>query len=362
MNVSNPAVRINKNFASTYQKKKFGFATVFLHISCDTANGLELFFNYNEALKSKTVVSNKQLNSSIATYFENGGVQLYLLSYGSENINLFDFENFVKTNCDNLVDLEVICAPTLLLQDTLAIKESVKIYSFLGKYAQTSNRVFISDVNQTIIDEYLDVLEECVIYHPWFKNNEILIAPSVVASALMSKSAIENNFFHSIANKKIKSLHQTEFDLTKEQTLELQQEFINPIIQMHNDGLKIWGVNAFNSSYGSANELRVIQYIKRSLKIIMREDLFEINSENLHDKIFSKVNNFLNQLWELGALNGESKDEAFIIESRHEEMKDSDNTLVFALKVSLSKPLEFINIKLERVQRDGMIENISVEV
>ncbi len=363
MNVSNPAVRINKNFPNAYQKKKFGFATVFLHINCDTTNDLELFFNYNEALKSKTVVSNKQLNVSIKSYFENGGVQLYLLSYNDENINLFDFENFVKSKCDNLLDLEVLCAPTLLTQANLAIKESIKIYSFLGKYAYSSNRVFITDVNQTIINEYLDVLEECVIYHPWFKhNNDELIAPSIIASALMSKNAIENNFFHSIANKKITSVHKTEFDLSKDQTYELQKEFINPIIQMHNDGLKIWGVNAFNSTYGSVNELRVIQYIKRSLKIIMREDLFEINSENLHDKIFSKVNNFLNQLWQLGALNGENKDEAFIIESRHEEMKDSDNKLVFSLKVSLSKPLEFINIKLERVQRDGMIENISVEV
>ncbi|NQY93984.1 MAG: hypothetical protein HRT43_07450 [Campylobacteraceae bacterium] len=363
MNISNPAVRINKNFPSSYAKKKFGFATVFIHISCDSLDGLELFFNYNEALKSKTVVNNKQLNISIRSYFENGGVQLYLLSYNSDNMNLFDFENFVKTNCDNLVELEILSTPTLLSQTNLAIKECIKIYSFLGKYAQVSNRIFITDVNERIINEYLDVLEECVIYHPWFihKNGE-LVAPSVVASALMAKSAIENNFFHSIANKKISSLHKTEVDLTKEQTLTLQKEFINPIIQMHNDGLKIWGVNAFNSNYSSVNELRVIQYIKRSLKVIMREDLFEINSENLHDKIFSKVNKFLQQLWQIGALNGEAKDEAFIIESRYEEMKDSDNTLVFAIKVSISKPLQFINIKLERVQRDGMVENISVEV
>jgi len=362
MNVSNPAVRINKNFSSTYQRKKFGFGTVFIHLNKQTTNGLELFFNYNEARICETVVSNKQLDISIRSYFENGGVQLYLLSYNSENLNMFNFENHIQSSFDNLVELEVLCTPTLLIQSQLPLKECMKIYSFLGRYAQKSNRVFLTDVNQNIIDEYLDVLQECIIYHPWFEhNNGDVVAPSTVASALMSKNALENKFSHSIANKKISSFHKTQVDLNDKQSLELQKEYINPIIQTNN-GLKIWGVNAFNSNYTTANELRVIQYIKRSLKAIMREDLFEINTENLHDKIFSKVNNYLYQLWQTGALNGENKDEAFIIESKFEEMKESDNMLVFGIKVSIAKPLEFINIKLERVQRDGMIENISVEV
>lgn len=363
MNISNPAVNINKNFTHTKYKKKFGFSTLFLHFDLDSTNKLELFFNYNEACMSQTVVSNKQLDTSIRSYFENGGVQLYLLSYNHENLNFLEFENYIKTNCDNLSELETICTPTLLSQSNLEIKQNIRILSLLGKYAKQSNRIFITDVNKHIIDEYLDVLEECVIYHPWFlHNNNELIAPSVVASALMAKNALDNKFFHSIANKKIKSLSKIDIDLNEKEITNLHKEYINPIIQMNSDGLKIWGVNAFNSNYGSANELRVIQYIKRSLKIIMREDLFEINSVQLNDKIFSKVNKFLYQLWEIGALAGEDKDEAFLIESKLDESQEFDNVLVFSIGVSISKPLEFINIKLQRIQRDGMIENISVEV
>ena len=363
MNISNPAVNISEGFTKSYNKQKLGFATLFIDLSSNPNNDLELFDSYNEALMSKSVLSNNDLNISIKSYFENGGVQLYLLNYNCNNLSQLEFENFIQTNCDNLTELEIIAAPTLLTTSGLESLECVKVLSSLGKYASVSNRIFITDVNKEIIDNYLDVLEECVIYYPWFKHrNGQKVAPSVVSSALMSKIAIDNKFFHSIANKKIVSLDNLEVLLSKEEILDLQKDYINPIISMHNDGLKIWGVNAFNSSFGSINELRVIKHIKRNLKILIRENLFEINSENLHDKIFSKVNNFLYQLWQIGALAGESKDEAFIIESRFDEMQDSDNKLVFSISVSLSKPLEFINIKLERIQRDGMIENISVEV
>ena len=362
MSISNPAVNINKGFTKSYTKDKFGFGTLFIELSSDSNSGLELFNSYNEALTSRIVSTNKDLNISIKSYFENGGVQLYLLNYNCTNLSLFEFDNFIKTHCDNLSELETISSPTLLTTSGLPVLECVKVLSSLGKYASNSNRIFITDVNEEIIANYLDVLEESVIYYPWFKHNSgELIAPSAVASALMSKIASDNKFFHSIANKKIISLDNLEILLSKEEILDLHKNYINPIVYMKNDGLKIWGVNAFNSSFGSINEVRVIKYIKRNLRILVREDLFEINSENLHDKIFSKVNNFLYQLWQIGALVGESKDEAFIIESRFDEMQGSDNKLLFSISVSISKPLQFINIKLERVQRDGIIENISVQ-
>ncbi len=363
MSISNPAVTINNGFTKSYKKNKLGFVTLFINLSLNSNNDLLMFSSYNEALTSDLLSNNKDLNISIKTYFENDGDQLYVLNYNCDNFNLLDFDKFIKTNCDNLTELEVIAIPTLLTSCKFSIIDSVKILSVIGKYANESSRIFITDVNKEIIENYLDVLEESVIYYPWFKNNNgQKIAPSVVASALMSKIAKDDKFFHSIANKKIVSLDNLELLLSKEEILNIQKDYINPIIYIHNEGLKIWGVNAFNSNFNSINELRVIKYIKRNLKILIRENLFEISSENLRDKIFSKVNNFLYKLWEIGALAGESKDEAFIIESQFDETKDSDNKLVFSISVSLSKPLEFINIKIERIQRDGMVDIISVEV
>ena len=188
-----------------------------------------------------------------------------------------------------------------------------------------------------------------------------MISSSLVASAMMAKLAKDGLFFHSIANKKIESLDTLNTQLSKKDLDLLYKESINPIIYVHAEGVKIWAVNAFTSRFKTINELRVMKYIKRTLKSLLQEDLFEINSNNLSNKLFSKVNLFLYNLWKIGALAGDNKNEAYVVETIANDTKSSDNALVFSIGVSLAKPLEFINIKIERIQKDGMVENISIE-
>lgn len=357
MSISIPSVNIRHVTSKPYSKKRFEYSTIFINISPNVENSFEHFFKYNQ---TKEIFLENDLDNSIKAYFDNGGFHLYLLNYNLNGFKQSEFEEYIKRVCDGLVEIEVIATPTLLSTSTLDIDNSIRVLSFLGEYANQTDRIFVMDVNEIIIKDYLDMLHDGVIYYPWFKNKKgELVAPSSVATGLMSKLAKENSFFHSIANKGVMELDSLDFELTKEQTVSLQKDLINPILYMHNDGPKIWGVNAFNSKFKTINEVRIIKYIKRNLKLSMRDNLFEVNSPKLKDKVFSKVNNFLTALWELGALAGESKDEAFVIETK---LNNDENKLVFHIGVALSKPLEFINIKLERVQKDGMSQNISVEV
>lgn len=361
MRSTNPGVSITHTTVKSYHMKKSAFATLLLYINDGVDNKLKYFSSYSQTQSDSLVSKDKELCSYLKIYFDNGGNELYLLTYNSFEFDLASFETYLKKNCDGLTELETIIAPTLLSTSGIQILNCVKIQNFLIKYSNESNRLFITDINQEIKDKYLDVFFDTVIYYPWFKKNKLLIAPSIVASALMSKTAKDGLFFHSIANKKISNLDNQEFTLSKTQTNELYKNLINPIIKMHGEGLKIWGVNSFNSKYKTINELRIIRHIKRGLKLLMQDDLFEINSDKLNKKLFSKINLFLYELWQLGALAGTSKEEAYTIEFQTEETKESENRLIYAIAVSLSKPLEFINLKLECVQKDGILENVSIE-
>ena len=358
MNNSLASVNIKQTTIKPYSKKKLEFSTLFINLSTNVDTSLELIFKYSQ-IKDQNIEPN--LHNAIKAYFDNGGKILYILNYSLENFDLKFFMEYIKKACDNLLDIEVIATPTLL-QSNLELKECVRVLALVAEYSSESNRLFVMDINEDIKNEYLDMLGEGVIYYPWFKNKlGELVAPSSVATGIMSKNADQDIFFHSIANKKIESLKYLDFELEKDEASKLLKEGINPILFMHNDGLKIWGVNAFNSKFKTINEVRVIKYIKKNLKELMRNDLFEINSAKLKDKIYSKTNHFLYGLWQMGALAGESKDEAYLIDANFETDKGEDNKLEFYISVALSKPLEFINIKLERIQKDGMMENISLE-
>ncbi len=325
MSISHPKVNITKTSNKKYNKKS-AFVTLFIYL-CETQNNQILkFSNFKNVSKEKVVTNSNTLKISLKNYFDNGGDELYLLTYNSKDFNLYNFEEYVKKSCDSLTELETIIIPTLLSSSSLTMQNNLKILSFIGNYAKYTNRIFITDVNQEIIENNLDLLEECVIYHPNFKDKSgNIIASSVIASAMMSKLAKDGLFFHSLANKKILSLDSLDTQLSKQSLDLLYKESINPIIYVNREGVKIWGVSAFNSNFRTINELRVMKYIKRTLKSLLQEDLFEINSSSLSNKLFSKVNVFLYDLWQMGALEGDDKNEADFVENNLNDSQSSAN-------------------------------------
>jgi hypothetical protein len=77
-----------------------------------------------------------------------------------------------------------------------------------------------------------------------------------------------------------------------------------------------------------------------------------------------KINNFLFELWENGALSGTTKDEAYLLESHYDKANvNSQNRLDFTLHIAISRPLEYITIKLNRISDsdDTLPAKISVE-
>jgi len=363
MKMLRPGITIKQDAVALKQNTSSEFSTLLISFDTNTGNSLDYYDDFEQTRLNESIQNDMLLQAAVKSYFEVGGIELYLLNYAQiENFDLNAFEDFVHSYCDNLQDLEVIFMPTLLETSSLRQEVLMKIMNVVNDYAYKSDRISICDVNENILSSELDNLNETVIYYPGFINkDEKKVPASVVASALMSKLAHEEKFFHSIANKEIVNLSKQDKTLTKSGIHDLEIDGINPIIYQRTLGHRIWGIKVFNSHFNSVNELRSMKYIKRQLKALSREFLFEPNSVSLHDRLFFKINFFLHSLWQLGALSGATQDEAYVLNAQFNENDNSENTLVFSLSVALAKPLEFITIKLHRLEHDGTGSIISME-
>jgi len=347
------------------------FSTMFISFSLldDFLEPLICLENYAEMLEYRGLRNNLLLSSSIKAFFGNKGKKLYILNYpvGDSYFDIMKFEDFLSRTCDTLMDLEVIIGIDFyeknIYKKIFSQRDIVAIQRVVNNYTTLTNRLSITDINKDFNEKYLDVFGETCIYTPWIKDDMNLpLPPSVYVSALLSKLADEDKFFQSVANVNILNATDVDRDLTSNQIENCISNRINPIKYVPHQGIRIWGVKATNSKSDTVNELRVLKYIKRNLQRVAKSYIFEPNNENLEDKLVSQIDIFLFKLWEIGAIIGASKNEAYQLSSDlfDEETGDRGNILRINLAVSLAKPLEFIFIQLNKVDADGTQSTLSV--
>ncbi len=309
------------------------------------------------------------ITKAIKIFFENGGKKLYLLSLLQKSVfDINNFKEFLSKNCDGLIDLETIVAVDIFdnnyLNKIISLEETILLQNEISKYCKNSFRISISDLPIDYSNKHLDSLMDTVIYYPWIINSQnFKIPPSVYVLGMFSKVAIEDGVYVSIANKRLRNAIDVTKNLNKNEIENLYKSEINPIIRNLNEGVKIWGVKTFNSNTKIINQLRVLNYIKRNVQNIAKWYIFEPNSEYLKEKLTRKIDNFLFEIWQEGNLKGENQDEAYqiICDERNNSEQDYENgRLNIDIAISITKPLEFILINLNRAESDGNQASMSI--
>lgn len=299
------------------------------------------------------------LKRAVHSYFANGGERLYLLFPSLGHNNRFDdfiFNDFLIKECDRLNDIEVITAVNLfdieIYNTLLSMQEIIQIQRIINNYCASSHRISLTDMNADFDKESLNIIGKTVIYYPWMldSSNQPL-PPSVYASALFSKMAREDKYFESIANKALVNTVDVELRLDDTELKALVSDFINPVIFIPHRGVRIWGVKSFDEKIDIVNELRVLKFIKRRLIKMSKVYLFEPNTIFLEAQIILMVKVFLEQLENKGALVYQNVE-------RDSISLQQGNEIIINIDVAFATPIEFINIRLNKVDKDGMINLI----
>ena len=309
------------------------------------------------------------LTKSLKTYFQNGGKRLYLLSQPTDDSILFDKDKYIEylsKKCDTLVDIETIVAVDLFSKE-LDIEQYHYIQNNISAYCEKSSRISISDLPKKYNKSYFEGLETTVSFYPWLiDKNSSITPPSVYAGALFNKIAIEENIALSIANRVLENAIDDNAKLEQEKLEFLYKQGVNPILYFRDEGYKIWGIKTVGFSddkFEYLNTLRVFRYIKRTLYQIARQYVFEPNNYDLKHRMLRNIKTFLLPMWKNGALQGSKEEEAFMVmcDERNNSIDDEKSGhLNIHIAVSISKPLEYIVIHLNRVQNDYDHANINI--
>ena len=279
------------------------------------------------------------LTHCIKVYFNNGGERLYILSM-PDDFN--EFENYLASRCDRLVDLE-----SMAIVQLVETQEEIKLQNLLSRYCEKSHRVSVCSVADISI---VDKLDNTTCFYPnMYDKNNNLIPSFVYATALFSFVGRTQNIADSVANIELKNCVKLSGD-------SVIKKGINRVINTHNQGIKLWGVRTLNSDIDFINTQRVLLYIKRTILYIIKWSIFEPNSEQLQEKLIRQIKNFLYKLYKNQALKGDTEAEAFSIvcDSRNNSTDDYSNGKInFDIGVSIAKPLEFIVIRFNRVENDN---------
>jgi uncharacterized protein len=139
-----------------------------------------------------------------------------------------------------------------------------------------------------------------------------------------------------------------------------EQELLNPlgincIRKFPNRGIRIWGartlVEPSDVQWRYISVRRLISYIEQCIEIGTQWAVFEPNDEDLWARVTRTISNFLERLWQQGALFGSTPKEAFYVKC--DRSLNTPETVMLGrlyieVGVSPVRPAEFIIIRLSQ--------------
>ncbi len=121
--------------------------------------------------------------------------------------------------------------------------------------------------------------------------------------------------------------------------------------RVNNRGIRVWGARVITSDtdWKYVNVRRLMIFIEESLDRGLQWVVFEPNDEKLWARVRRSVSNFLTTVWRNGALEGDTKDQAFYVKCDRTTMTQDDidnGRLICVVGVAPVKPAEFVIIRI----------------
>jgi hypothetical protein len=237
-------------------------------------------------------------------------------------------------------------------------------------YADVINTVtaFVSEVNLRIKSLEIQLNDSNAIYNNItvaIKNQGIVVPPSGAIAGIYAAVDGTRGVWKAPANVSVNGIIEplVNIDDNIQQDLNIDTDAgksINAIRAFTGKGILVWGARTLD---GNSNDWRYISVrrfyimVEESVKKAAMQFVFEPNDGNTWVRIRAMIENYLTNLWRLGALAGPKPEQAFYVKVGLGQTMTFDDILngkmIIEIGMAPVRPAEFIILRFSQIQQQA---------
>ncbi|AWK41548.1 phage tail sheath family protein [Photorhabdus laumondii subsp. laumondii] len=185
-------------------------------------------------------------------------------------------------------------------------------------------------------------------------DNKKLIPASAIMAGVYCATDARRGVWKAPANVVLSGISDVADRLTEDEQGTMNQKGINAIRYFTNKGFVVWGTRTLqdDDNWRYIPVRRLFNAAERDIKQAMRFAVFEPNSQPTWERVRSAIDNYLHQLWQQGALAGNSPQEAYFVQiGQGVTMSDIDikqGKMVVKVGMAAVRPAEFIILQFSQ--------------
>lgn len=197
-------------------------------------------------------------------------------------------------------------------------------------------------------------------YHPWMQVSRrddsrdaiVRVPPSAVAAGIVARQELAFGVPNGPANVLAAEVINVDDVISSSRHDELHQQHINVYLR-ERDGVRLTAARTLSSDpqWRQLSVRRLITMLRRALDQQMQWAVFEPNHRALRAEIRLLLQNYLRQLYRIGAFRGATEEQAFFVrcdETNNPAYITDVGRLIAEIGVAPAEPLEFIVLRLAR--------------
>ncbi|MBS9423206.1 phage tail sheath family protein [Photorhabdus caribbeanensis] len=185
-------------------------------------------------------------------------------------------------------------------------------------------------------------------------DNKNLIPASAIMAGVYCATDARRGVWKAPANVVLSGISDVADRLSNNEQSAMNQKGINAIRYFSNKGFVVWGARTLqdDDNWRYIPVRRLFNAAERDIKQAMRFAVFEPNSQPTWERVRSAIDNYLHQLWQQGALAGNSPQEAYFVQiGQGVTMSDDDikqGKMVVKVGMAAVRPAEFIILQFSQ--------------
>jgi len=201
-------------------------------------------------------------------------------------------------------------------------------------------------------------------YYPWVTvpsldgTSSVTIPPCGHIAGIYAQTDNARGVWHAPANVALAGVTALSHDLTDAESDELNTGGINTLRRFSGQGVKVWGARttSTDTNWLYVNIRRFFIFLEESIQKGTQWAVFEPNGPKLWASVHASIENFLENLWQQGALQGATRQDAFFVKCDLTTMTQDDvdnGRLICIVGIAAVRPAEFVIIQIGMFLQSG---------